>query len=83
MQPLPDIAGAAGATTGFIQMTMGGVASGLVAAFHDGHSALSMTAVMALCSLLALASYLLLARPAECVMADGPISPLEGGDNAF
>jgi hypothetical protein len=30
-------------------------------------SALSMTALMALCSLLALASYLLLARPAERV----------------
>ena len=68
MQPLPDIAGAAGAATGFIQMTMGGIASGLVAAFHDGHSALSMTAVMALCSLLALVSYLLLARPAEGVV---------------
>jgi DHA1 family bicyclomycin/chloramphenicol resistance-like MFS transporter len=83
MQPLPDIAGAAGAATGIIQMTMGAVASGLVAGLHDGHSALSMTAVMALCSLLALAAYLLLARPAECVVADGPISPLEGGDNAF
>src|ERR1700736_736512 len=65
MQPLPQIAGAAGAATGCIQMTMGAVVSGLVAAFYDGHSALSMTAFMALCSLLALVSYLLLARPAE------------------
>jgi hypothetical protein len=48
-------------------MTMGAVASGLVAALYDGSSALSMTAVMALCSLLALISYLLLARPAERV----------------
>jgi MFS transporter, DHA1 family, multidrug resistance protein len=47
MQPLPQIAGAAGAATGFIQMTMGAVASGLVAALYDEHSALSMTAVMA------------------------------------
>ncbi len=53
MQPLPQIAGAAGAATGCIQMTMGAVASGLVAALYDGHSALSMTALMALCSLLA------------------------------
>jgi DHA1 family bicyclomycin/chloramphenicol resistance-like MFS transporter len=68
MQPLPQIAGAAGAATGCIQMTMGAVASGLVAALYDGHSALSMTALMALCSLLALVSYLLLARPAECVV---------------
>jgi DHA1 family bicyclomycin/chloramphenicol resistance-like MFS transporter len=69
MQPLPQIAGAAGAATGFIQMTMGAVASGLVAAFYDGRSALSMTALMALCSLLALISYLRIARPAECVVA--------------
>ena len=65
MQPLPQIAGAAGAATGCIQMTTGAVVSGLVAALYDGHSALSMTAFMALCSLLALVSYLLLARPAE------------------
>src|SRR5258707_6391796 len=65
MQPLPQIAGAAGAAIGCIQMTMGAVVSGLVAALHDGHSALSMTAFMALCSLLALGSYLRLARPAE------------------
>jgi len=65
MQPLPQIAGAAGAATGCIQMTTGAIASGLVAALYDGHSALSMTALMALCSLLALLSYLLLARPAE------------------
>src|SRR5712664_638088 len=68
MQPLPQIAGAAGAATGCIQMTMGAVASGLVSALYDGHSALSMIALMALCSLLALASYLLVARPAECVV---------------
>jgi MFS transporter, DHA1 family, multidrug resistance protein len=67
MQPLPQIAGAAGAATGCIQMTMGAVASGLVAALYNGSSALSMTAVMALCSLLALISYPLLARPAERV----------------
>jgi DHA1 family bicyclomycin/chloramphenicol resistance-like MFS transporter len=36
MQPLPQIAGAAGAATGCIQMTMGAVASGLVAALYDG-----------------------------------------------
>jgi hypothetical protein len=61
-------------------MTMGAVASGLVAGLHDGHSALSMTAVMALCSFLALAAYLLLARPAEGVIIAMP--PVEGRDNA-
>src|SRR5882724_1855138 len=68
MQPLPQIAGAAGAAAGCIQMTMGAVASGLVAALYDGLGALSMTALMALCSVLALVSYLLLARPTECVV---------------
>jgi len=65
MQPLPEIAGAVGAAAGSIQMTAGAISSGLVAFFYDGRSALSMTAVMAPCSLLALVLYLLVARPAE------------------
>src|SRR5467141_2728750 len=68
MQPLPQIAGAAGAATGCIQMATGAVVSGLVATLYDEHSALSMTALMAVCSLVALVSYLLLARPAERVV---------------
>jgi DHA1 family bicyclomycin/chloramphenicol resistance-like MFS transporter len=68
MQPLPQIAGAAGAATGCIQMATGAVVSGLVATLYDEHSALSMTALMAMCSLVALISYLLLARPAERVV---------------
>jgi DHA1 family bicyclomycin/chloramphenicol resistance-like MFS transporter len=65
MQPLPEIAGAVGAAAGSIQMTAGAASSGLVATFFDGRSALSMTTVMAACSLLALSAYCLLARPAE------------------
>ncbi len=65
MQPLPQIAGAAGAATGCIQMATGAVVSGLVATLSDQYAALSMTALMAVCSLFALGSYLLLARPAE------------------
>jgi MFS transporter, DHA1 family, multidrug resistance protein len=65
MQPLPDIAGAVGAAAGSIQMIAGAVSSGLVAVLFDGQSALSMTAVMAVFSLLALIAYWLLARPAE------------------
>ena len=68
MQPLPQIAGAAGAATGCIQMATGAVVSGLVATLYDEHSARSMTALMAVCSLVALISYLLLARPAERVV---------------
>ena len=65
MQPLPDIAGAVGAAAGSIQITAGAASSGLVAVLFDGRSALSMAAVMAACSLLALTGYVLLARPAE------------------
>jgi DHA1 family bicyclomycin/chloramphenicol resistance-like MFS transporter len=67
MQPLPDIAGAVGAAAGSIQMTTGAASSGLVAVLLDGRSPLSMTAVMAACSLLALVAYCLLARPAEAL----------------
>jgi DHA1 family bicyclomycin/chloramphenicol resistance-like MFS transporter len=65
MQPLSDIAGAVGAAAGSIQLTAGAASSGLVAVLFDGQSALSMAAVMAACSLLALIAYCLLARPAE------------------
>jgi len=65
MQPLPDIAGAVGAAAGSIQITAGAASSGLVAVLFDGQSALSMAAVMAACSLLALLAYCLLARRAE------------------
>jgi DHA1 family bicyclomycin/chloramphenicol resistance-like MFS transporter len=65
MEPLPDIAGAVSAAAGSIQMTAGAAASGLVAALFDGRSALSMAAVIAGSSLLALIAYCLLARPAE------------------
>jgi len=46
-------------------MTAGAASSALVATFFDGRSALSMAAVMAACSLVALSAYCLLARPAE------------------
>jgi DHA1 family bicyclomycin/chloramphenicol resistance-like MFS transporter len=65
MQPLPQIAGAVGAAAGSIQMTAGAISSGLVAALFDAQSALSMSVIMVVCSLLALVSYLLVARSAE------------------
>jgi MFS transporter, DHA1 family, multidrug resistance protein len=65
MQPLPDIAGAVSAAAGSIQLTAGAASSGLVSLLFDGRTALSMTAVMTLCSLLGLGAYFLIARPAE------------------
>ncbi|MGY8708657.1 multidrug effflux MFS transporter [Bradyrhizobium sp. 18BD] len=65
MQHLPDIAGAVSAAAGSIQLITGAISSGLVAVRFDGQTALSMTAVMAVSSLLALVLYLFVARPAE------------------
>jgi DHA1 family bicyclomycin/chloramphenicol resistance-like MFS transporter len=65
MYALPQIAGTGAAMSGSIQMIVGAVSSELVACLYDGRSALSMAVVMTSCSLLALASYLLIARPAE------------------
>jgi DHA1 family bicyclomycin/chloramphenicol resistance-like MFS transporter len=79
MQPLPEIAGAVGAAAGSIQMTAGAASSGLVAVLFDGRSALSMTAVMAACSLLALIAYCLLARPAERRVLAGSGIPVTSG----
>ena len=76
MQPLPEIAGAVGAAAGSIQMIAGAVSSSLVAVMFDGRTALSMAAVMAVFSLLALIAYWLLARPAKRRIAvAGAIGP--------
>ncbi|MBC9878649.1 multidrug effflux MFS transporter [Bradyrhizobium sp. INPA01-394B] len=65
MQRLPEIAGAVSAAAGSIQLISGALSSALVAIRFDGRTALSMTAVMAVSSLLALLLYLFVARPAE------------------
>jgi MFS transporter, DHA1 family, multidrug resistance protein len=62
MEPLPDIAGAVSAAATSIQLTAGAASSGLVSALFDGRSALSMTATMALCSILGSSIYVLVAR---------------------
>jgi DHA1 family bicyclomycin/chloramphenicol resistance-like MFS transporter len=64
MQPLPDIAGAVSAAASTVQLTSGAIASGVVALLFDGRTALSMAAVMAATSLLALTLYLRFARSA-------------------
>src|SRR5271163_5374377 len=65
MQPLPEIACVVSAAAGSVQLTAWAVSSGLVSLLFDGRSALSMTALMALSSILGLGAYCLLARPAE------------------
>ena len=65
MQPLPEIACVVSAAAGSVQLTAWAVSSGLVSLLFDGRSALSMTALMALSSILGLGAYFLIARPAE------------------
>jgi DHA1 family bicyclomycin/chloramphenicol resistance-like MFS transporter len=95
MHPLPKIAGTVSAASGFIQMMVGSASSALVVMLSDGRSALSMTAPMAVCSLVALVAYLAIARPAERrtlrardTALDGAVAPLrsperQAGDLAF
>ena len=65
MEPLPQIAGAAGAVTGCTQTMAGALSSALVTGLFDGRSALSMVAAMSVCALLALAMYGLVVRRRE------------------
>jgi DHA1 family bicyclomycin/chloramphenicol resistance-like MFS transporter len=81
MQPLPEIAGAVSAASGFVQMTFGAASSGLVAILYDGRSAVSMASVMVFCSLVAIASYGVVARPARmrnAVIEQGLLDPPAG-----
>lgn len=72
MHPLPEIAGAASAALSAARMGFGSLISGVVAYFFDGHSALSMTVTMVVCSCVALWLYLSIIPAAERRMrADG------------
>lgn len=58
MHPMPEIAGIAGASLGFLQMAGGTVASALFAELCDDKTAWSMTGTMLLCAALSLAIYM-------------------------
>lgn len=57
--------GVAGASLGFVQMTVGSLTSALVAWLGDGQTALSMTGTMAVCAGLALAIYIFWLVPVQ------------------
>lgn len=57
MHPMPEIAGVAGASLGFLQMAGGTVASALFAQLCDDKTAWSMTGTMVLCAALSLSIY--------------------------
>jgi DHA1 family bicyclomycin/chloramphenicol resistance-like MFS transporter len=65
LEPLPEIAGVAGAVLSALQMVAGALASAAVAAFFDGRTAVAMTATMVVCAAAAAAVYAGVVRPAE------------------
>jgi MFS transporter, DHA1 family, multidrug resistance protein len=65
MQPVPMIAGSAAAVVVFVQLLGAGSSSALVAGLFDGHSSLSMAAVMFSFCIFAICAYAFVARPAE------------------
>ena len=71
LEPVPESAGVASAVISGLQMLTAALASALVAALFDGRSARSMTSVMAACAVGAMATHVLLVRPAERRRAAG------------
>ena len=65
LEPVPESAGVASAVVSGLQMLVGGVSSAIVAAWFDGRSAISVTAMMALTALMSATVYLLVVKPAE------------------
>ncbi len=65
LEPVPEVAGVASALMSAVQMVTGATASALVSTLFDGHTARSMTGVMALCACGAASVYVLVVRPAE------------------
>jgi DHA1 family bicyclomycin/chloramphenicol resistance-like MFS transporter len=63
LRPMPEIAGSISAVMAFVQMGAAASSSALVAALFDGSSARSMAEVMLAFCLLAIASYVGVARP--------------------
>jgi DHA1 family bicyclomycin/chloramphenicol resistance-like MFS transporter len=70
LEPMAAIAGVASAVMTGIQTLTGAGSSALVAALFDGHSAIAMTAMMAICAVASALVYLLVVRPAEHRHAD-------------
>jgi DHA1 family bicyclomycin/chloramphenicol resistance-like MFS transporter len=65
LEPMASIAGVASAVLSGTQMLTGALASALVAALFDGHSAIAMTGMMAACSAASALVYFTIVRPAE------------------
>jgi MFS transporter, DHA1 family, multidrug resistance protein len=67
LEPVPESAGVASAVVSGLQMLVGGASSAIVAAWFDGRSAISVTAMMAVTALMSATVYVVVVRPAERV----------------
>jgi MFS transporter, DHA1 family, multidrug resistance protein len=67
LEPVPQSAGVASAVVSGLQMLVGGASSAIVAAWFDGRSAISVTAMMAVTALMSATVYVVVVRPAERV----------------
>ena len=65
LEPVPESAGVASAVVTALQMLVGGLSSAIVAAWFDGRSAISVTAMMAITALASASVYAVVVRPAE------------------
>ena len=65
LEPVPESAGVASAVVSGLQMLVGGASSAIVAAWFDGRSAISVTAMVAITALASGSVYALVVRPAE------------------
>lgn len=65
LEPVPESAGVASAVVSGLQMLVGGASSAIVAAWFDGRSAISVTAVMAITAVMSASVYAFVVRPAE------------------
>jgi MFS transporter, DHA1 family, multidrug resistance protein len=65
LEPVPESAGVASAVVSGLQMLVGGASSAIVAAWFDGRSAISVTAMMAITAIASATVYAFVVRPAE------------------
>jgi DHA1 family bicyclomycin/chloramphenicol resistance-like MFS transporter len=72
LEPVPDIAGVAGAVLSALNMAAGASAAAVVAALFDGRSAIAVTGTMAVCAAGAAAVYAGVVRRAERRLAARP-----------
>ncbi len=78
LEPVPDIAGVAGAVLSALNMAAGASAAAVVAALFDGRSAMAVTGTMAVCAAGALAVYAGVVRRAERRLAARAAAPPVG-----